>query len=65
MTGEERSLLRACTYVWEQTRDAEAPRHISKYCEGALTLDALRGYVLSRALLLAEERGQERIGRLG
>ena len=64
MTGEEKSLLRACTYVWEQTRDAEAPRYISKYCEGALSLDALRGYVLSRALHLAEERGHERIGRI-
>lgn len=63
MKGEEKSLLRACAYVWEQTRDAEAPRHISKYCEGALSLDALRSYVLSTALHMAEEKGLERINR--
>ena len=57
MKGEEKNLLRACVYVWEQTKDAEAPRAISMYCEGALSLDALRGYVLSKALHLAEERG--------
>ncbi|MDJ0860649.1 MAG: hypothetical protein QNJ82_00240 [Gammaproteobacteria bacterium] len=64
MKGEEKSLLRACAYVWEQTHDAEAPRYISRYCEGALSLHALRSYVLSTALHLAEERGLERINRL-
>ncbi len=64
MKGEEKSLLRACAYVWEQTRDAEAPRYISRYCEGAVSLDALRHYVLSTALHLAEVRGLERINRL-
>ena len=57
--GEEKTLLRACVYVWEQTKDAEVPRTISRYCEGALSLDALRGYVLSKALHLAGERGLE------
>ncbi len=65
MKGEEKSLLRACAYVWEQTRDAEAPRHISMYCEGALSLDDLRNYVLTSALHLAEEKGLERINAAG
>ncbi len=62
---EEKSLLRACAYVWEQTHDAEAPRHISLYCEGALSIKALRSYVLSSALHLAEEKGLERINGAG
>ena len=61
MKGEEKTLLRACVYVWEQTKDTEVPHYISKFCNGELSLDAFRGYVLSRALHLAEERGMERI----
>ncbi len=64
MKREEKSLLRACAYVWEQTQDAEAPRYISKYCEGALSLDAIRSYVLSTALHMAEERSLERLNRV-
>ena len=65
MKGEEKTLLRACVYVWEQTKDVEAPRTISKYCEGALSLEGLRGYVLSKALHLAEERGSRLTGSPG